>query len=261
MPNVALQYAIYQPFVTMPNRALSTALPAPRKTTRKAAVSAPPPSTDQIYTRLLTAILERRLLPGTQLIEERLANIFDISRTKVREAIGRLVHDCIATNIPNRGAFVSSPTVEQAREVFEARRLIEPALVRAVAAHATPAQVATLRAHLKREEAAIESSDTRGIIALSGEFHFLLADMAGNSFLSRTLRELETLTGLVIILFGASDSYICPGDHPNLVDAIESGDETRAAKLMLHHLDHVERSIDLRFEDRPQATLEDIFTD
>jgi DNA-binding GntR family transcriptional regulator len=200
------------------------------------------------------------LLPGTQLIEERLANIFEVSRTKVREAIGRLVHDCIATNIPNRGAFVSSPTVEQAREVFEARRLIEPALVRTVAAHATPAQVAILRAHLKQEAEARLSADTRGIVALSGEFHFLLADMAGNSFLSRTLRELETLTGLVIILFGASDSYICPGDHPALVDAIESGDEARAAKLMLHHLDHVERSIDLRTEEPPPVTLEDIFS-
>ena len=89
-------------------------------------------SSDEIFERLLLAIMEHRLPPGTQLVEARLAAIFKVSRTKVREAIGRLVHDCIATNIPNRGAFVSSPTITQAREVFAARRLIEPALVREV---------------------------------------------------------------------------------------------------------------------------------
>jgi len=219
-----------------------------------------PPSTDQIYVRILSAILERRLLPGTQLTEERLANIFDVSRTKVREAIGRLVHDRIAINIPNRGAFVSSPTVEEAREVFAARRLIEPALVRTVATHAMPAQVAVLRVHLKREAAAHKAADARSIVSLSGEFHFLLADMAGNSFLARTLRELESLTALIIILFGASESYICPADHPALVNAIEAGDEVRAAELMLHHLEHVERAIDLRSKVKQPATLEDIFS-
>ena len=72
-------------------------------------------SSDEIFERLLLAIMEHRLPPGTQLVEARLADIFKVSRTKIREAIGRLVHDCIATNIPNRGAFVSSPTVAQAR--------------------------------------------------------------------------------------------------------------------------------------------------
>ena len=96
-------------------------------------------SSDEIFQRLRLAIMERRLPPGTQLVEQRLAAIFKVSRTKVREAIGRLVHDCVATNIPNRGAFVSSPSVEQAHEVFAARQLIEPALIREVTQLATAA--------------------------------------------------------------------------------------------------------------------------
>ena len=210
-------------------------------------------SSDEIFERLLVAIMEHRLPPGTQLVEARLAAIFKVSRTKVREAIGRLVHDCIATNIPNRGAFVSSPTVTQAREVFAARRLIEPALVREVARNVRPAQVAALRAHLERESAAQRGGDKRQVITLSGEFHFLVAEMAGNSFLSRTLRELETLSALIIVLFGTPHHEACPSDHPALVDAIEAGDEARAAELMLHHLAHVERSVRL---DPPQLTPE-----
>ena len=216
-------------------------------------------SSDEIFERLLLAIMEHRLPPGTQLVEARLAAIFKVSRTKVREAIGRLVHDCIATNIPNRGAFVSSPTVTQAREVFAARRLIEPALVRQVTHQATTAQIATLRSHLDKERAAYRAGDQRQIITLSGEFHFLIADMAGNSFLSRTLRELETLSALIIILFGTPTHQVCPGDHPALVDAIEARNEARAAELMLHHLAHVESSVRLESPDKAAGTLEEVF--
>lgn len=216
-------------------------------------------SSDEIFERLLVAVMEHRLPPGTQLVEARLAAIFKVSRTKVREAIGRLVHDCIATNIPNRGAFVSSPTVTQAREVFAARRLIEPALVREVARKVQPHQVAALRAHLERENAAQRGGEKRQIITLSGEFHFLIADMAGNSFLSRTLRELETLSALIIILFGTPTHEACPSDHPALVDAIEAGDEALAADLMLHHLAHVERSVRLESPQLVPEPLEAVF--
>ncbi|MEO6624402.1 MAG: GntR family transcriptional regulator [Burkholderiaceae bacterium] len=215
-------------------------------------------SSDEIFQRLRLAIMERRLPPGTQLVEQRLAAIFKVSRTKVREAIGRLVHDCIATNIPNRGAFVSSPSVEQAHEVFAARQLIEPALIREVTQQATAVQITVLRTHLQLERQAQETGDRQKVIALSGEFHYLVADMAGNSFLSRTLRELETLTALIITLFGTANHETCPSDHPALVDAIEQRDPQRAAELMLHHLAHVERSIKLDSVERPPATLEEV---
>ena len=87
---------------------------------------------------MLNAILEHRLRPGTQLVEERLAAVFGVSRTKIRQAIARLAHDGIVTVFPNRGAFVTSPGRDEAREVFEARRLIEPGLVRRLAATTAP---------------------------------------------------------------------------------------------------------------------------
>src|SRR5215208_6073563 len=77
-------------------------------------------SVDVIFQRILGAILEHRLPPGTKLGEEKLAAVFGVSRTQVRQALARLTHDRIVTLIANRGAFVSSPTVDEAREVFEA---------------------------------------------------------------------------------------------------------------------------------------------
>jgi DNA-binding GntR family transcriptional regulator len=84
---------------------------------------------DEIYERIYNAILEHRLPPGTKL-EERLAEIFGTSRARIREVLARLAHEQIVEPHPQRGAYVAKPSVEQARDVFEARRLIEPAVMR-----------------------------------------------------------------------------------------------------------------------------------
>jgi DNA-binding GntR family transcriptional regulator len=234
--------------------------------------SAPPPprrkpvsslSSDQIHERILVAITEHRLPPGMQLVEDRLAKIFDVSRTKIREATGRLVHDRIAINIPNRGAFIASPTADEAREVFAARRLIEPELMRLAARNATTRQVATLRAHVRKETAARQGNKAHAIITLSGEFHLLVAEIAGNGFLVRTLRELESLTSLIIRLYDSTGGSgpNCPyDDHAGLVDAIEAHDAEGAAALMLHHLEHIVQSLDLSPPQASDFQLEDAFS-
>jgi DNA-binding GntR family transcriptional regulator len=203
-------------------------------------------SVDVIYERLLGAILEHRLPPGTKLGEERLAAVFGVSRTQVRQALARLTHDRIVTLVANRGAFVSSPTVKEAREVFEARRLIEPELIRRLAASATAGDIRRLRDVVKQESAARRADDKKTLIRLSGEFHQVIADLAGNSFLARTMRELESLTCLVIILYDAPNVPSCRHhDHSDLIDAMEARDADRAALLMIDHLDHVEQSLEL----------------
>ena len=218
-------------------------------------------SVDVIYQRILGAILEHRLPPGTKLGEEKLAAVFGVSRTQVRQALARLTHDRIVTLIANRGAFVSSPSVQEAREVFDARRLIEPDLVRKVAASATANDVRRLRGHVALESAARHDNDKRAIIRLSGEFHQIIADLAGNSFLARTMRELESLTCLVIILYDAPHVPSCPYDeHALITDAIEARDGERASMLMLEHLDHVERTLDLTPSGGGDIDFADVFS-
>jgi DNA-binding GntR family transcriptional regulator len=212
----------------------------------RTAARAPKPSVEGIHERVLNAILEHRLRPGVQLVEERLAAVFGVSRTKIRHALARLAHDGIVTVFPNRGAFVSRPTREEVHDVFEARRLIEPALVRRLAGRTTPALVRRLRDHVKHENAARKSGDHRAVLRLTGEFHLLLAEMAGNRVLARTMREVEPLTALAIVHYEAPEALACPEhEHAALADAIESGGAERAAKLMLEHLDHVEAALDL----------------
>jgi DNA-binding GntR family transcriptional regulator len=220
-----------------------------------------PPSVDAIHQRVLLAIVEHRLPPGTKLGEERLAKVFGVSRTQIRQVLERLAHDSIVTVHANRGAFVSSPSVEEAREVFAARRLIEPDLIRQAARRATPADVKRLREHVTLESAARQANEKRSIIRLSGEFHQLIADVAGNRFLARTMRELETLTCLVIILYDAPNVPACPyHEHSDLVDAIQARNADRAASLMVEHLRHVEASLDFERNGDGEVDFDAVFS-
>nr|WP_245153484.1 hypothetical protein [Allopusillimonas ginsengisoli] len=64
---------------------------------------------------------------------------------KIRQVLARLAHEQIVTLVPNRGAYVARPTVEDAREMFETRRLIEPPLVGKLRRQASPENIALLR--------------------------------------------------------------------------------------------------------------------
>ena len=213
-------------------------------------------SVDEIYERIYAAILEHRLHPGTKLGEERMAEIFGVSRARIREVLARLAHEQIVELFPQRGAYVAKPTTEQARDVFEARRLIEPAVLRRLIDTLTPEKVARLRQHQELEADARRRNDKRTVIRLSGEFHTLAAELAGNSALARSMRELCMLTCLTIFLYDAPTAQSCRDDeHQMIIDAVAKRDRARAEKIMLHHLDHIENSVKLE-DDNGEADLE-----
>ena len=163
---------------------------------RQAAVGAGAPAIgagDDIYEQIVSAIFEHRLQPGTKLGEDRLAAIFGVSRSRIRLVLMRLAHEQMVRLEPNRGAFVAAPTPEEARHIFEARRLIEPGVVRRLIGILSANGLARLRGLVRDEGKARERSDRRATIRLSGEFHVLLAELAGNPVLARTMRELTSL--------------------------------------------------------------------
>lgn len=222
--------------------------------------SDPGNSEDLIYERILAAIFEHRLPPGTKLGEDRLAGIFGVSRARIRRVLPRLAHEGVVTLEPNRGAFVTEPTVDEARDVFEARRLIEPAVLRRLMGRRNLAEMlGKLREHVGTESHARAAGDTRAIVRLSGEFHTLLADMAGNALLAKTMRELASLTCLIIALYDRPSVPACLGEeHAEIVEVMASGDCARASELMVQHLDHVESNLKLDHEESLVVDLEAI---
>lgn len=216
---------------------------------------------EAVYNRLREAVFEQRLVPGTKLLEERLAATVGLSRAKVRQVLARLAHEQIVTLVPNRGAFVASPTVEEAREVFAARRLLEPGMLGLLCRTATPESIRRLREHTAMEAAARRENDRAKIIRLSGEFHLLLADLSGNRVLTRVMRELCAQVCLIIALYDKPNTPACPHhEHDDIIDALEAGDAEAASRAMVHHLDHIEGTLNLDREEEALVDLEAIFS-
>jgi DNA-binding GntR family transcriptional regulator len=218
------------------------------------------PDVASIAERITNAIMENRLPPGIKLAEEKLARAFGVSRTKIRHVLTTLARDGLVKLRPNRGAFVTSPTVQEAVDLFATRRLLEPEVIRNAIARAGKADLRRLRGHLAREAQARKAGDRRAVIKLSGEFHMLLAEVAGNSFISKLMSELCPFTCLIIALYDSPDTPACPEDeHGPIVDAIEAGDEHTAIRLMLRHLEHVEGELRLSGRDDAAIDWEQIF--
>jgi DNA-binding GntR family transcriptional regulator len=218
------------------------------------------PSADDVYDRIVTAVFEHRLAPGTKLGEDKLAAIFGVSRSRIRLALNRLAHEQIVRLEPNRGAYVASPSPTEAREIFEARRLIEPGVVRRLVEVVDAKGIARLRALVRAEADARNRNDRRTIIRMSGEFHVVLAELAGNAVLARTIRELASLTCLIIFLYDSPAVPSCHGDeHATITAAIAGKDAAKAVKLMIDHLHHVESSLALNVEKVVSDDLERVF--
>ena len=223
-------------------------------TTRSAALEAS--ATQRIADSITTAIVERRLMPGTKLAEQKIADIFKVSRTLVRQALNQLSRDKLITLESARGARVAEPTVEEARQVFDARNILEAAIVKRAAVGLKPEQITELRAHLAAEKAAIQLTDVSGRTRLLADFHVVIARMLGNEVLAGMVGELVSRSSLIALMYQSSHSaeHSCE-EHGAIVDAIEKRDPRTAVKLMELHLHNVERNLQL---DPSVADLESV---
>lgn len=203
-------------------------------------------STQQIVEKVWLSIAERRLRPGVQLKEEQLAAIFNVSRARIRQALTVLERDGLVTIIPNRGAFVSKPSVEEARDVFFVRRTVERCVVERLCKSVSKADLKRLREHVARERVANTQDVTTDIIKLSGGFHLLLAETVGSDFLFTTMRDLISRSSLITAVYRNTNRFNCgPDEHAEIVEAIAAGNADKATHLMAHHLEHVESELDL----------------
>ncbi len=215
---------------------------------------------DVVYAHIFDAILEQRLAPGTKLSEEALGEIFGVSRTIIRRALSRLAHESVVLLRPNRGAVVASPSVEDARQIFYSRRLVERAITELAVEHATAEQLAELRQMVADEQASFSRGDRGAGIRLSGEFHLKLAEAAKNAPLISFQRSLVSQTSLIIAQYESGSRSHCSYDeHNQLIDAIEARDAVKAVSLMMHHMDHIDSKLNLD-EDSASDDLHAVFS-
>ena len=212
---------------------------------------AAPLSDADMYDRIVSAILDHQLPPGTKLVEDRLATAFGVSRTRIRPVLVRLANEQVVTLTPNRGASIAQPTEKEAREVFEVRRLIEPTLVERFIQQASAADMDTLARCIADEEEARNRGDMRRAIRLAGDFHLHIADVADHDTLGRIMRELTSRTTLILMTYSSAhasarlEATVCGcREHRTLLDAIRMRDPAEATRRMRDHLTRLETQLE-----------------
>jgi DNA-binding GntR family transcriptional regulator len=190
---------------------------------------------DPIALAVTDAIAAGRLPAGSKLGEEELGRLFRCGRTRVRQALQRLAFASLVRLEPNRGAFVASPTLEEAQALYAARRLIEAEIVREATRHCTANDIRSLRAHCRKQQAA--RHDQSRFIRLLSEFHMLIAAIGGNTVLADILAQLTPRTALLQALYRPHAGGACAvEDHLRLIDMMTRGDPEAAAQAMHDHL-------------------------
>jgi DNA-binding GntR family transcriptional regulator len=215
----------------------------------------PPPDESRpkkIADRIVDAILAGQLAPGARLGEQSLADLFDVSRTIVREALARLAARGMVEVNARRGWFVVQPSRSAAREAFAARQVIETGLLRSLPARLDPAAIKRLKRHVAQERAAIAGPDAGERSFMLGDFHVCLAECAGNRLLADILRDLTARTTLIATLYQSThEAGASCAEHAGIVNALEAGDTSLAVERMRAHIDNVAQHLG------PQPVTED----
>ena len=201
-------------------------------------------ATSTIVDTLTKAIVEHRLLPGTKLAEQKLADHFSVSRTLVRQALFQLSQNRLIRLEPGRGAFVATPSVTEARQVFAVRRMLEAEMVRVFICESTPARIKALKEHVALEKQAVAQSDAKGRVEWLGDFHVRMAELMGNEVLAQLLGDLISRCSLITLMYqtvaAAEHSHL---EHASIVKALAAKDEALAVRLMNEHLSNVEKHL------------------
>lgn len=196
-------------------------------------------SEDTVYLKIKNAIRKRYIKQGSQLVEGSLAQNLGVSRTPVRSAIRRLEADGLVKSVPNRGAFVITPTLREIEETFSVRGHLEQMAAGLAAKSITPGQIAILNELIEKEAIIFEKQDLDEYYLVNDTFHRKIAEFSDNGVLTSYVNTLLDRTRIFLILFDPfSKLSISPSlkDHQEIVEALEKHDQDAAIKAVANHI-------------------------
>ena len=197
-------------------------------------------SEDYIYNLIKDNIVKKKLFPNGQIVEAQLVKETGISRTPIRTALKRLSYEGLVTIIPNRGAFVSSPTAEEIRDVYECKKLLETAAIRLACQNITDEQIEALEALQRKEVEAHARKDLDQFIEMNDRFHLMIAEASGNMCYEKFIAELIAKSNVYLIfydnfMFTPTDDSHALKDHDLILKALKARDAEGCVKAVERH--------------------------
>jgi DNA-binding GntR family transcriptional regulator len=202
--------------------------------------------------KLREAIMSGTFKPGQRLVERELCEMTGVSRPSIREALRLLEADGMVNTVPHRGPVVSTISLEEARQLYDARAVLEGFAGRECARLRDPAAVRRMGAALTRLKAAFAKPDMIAVLEAKTDFYAALIGGCQNAFIERMLKPLHDRITLLRITSMSQPKRVNKSlrEVTAIWRAIQSGDEDLAERRCVDHikaaaiaaLDMIERS-------------------
>lgn len=212
-----------------------------------------------VYEQLKDAIVTCLLLPGENLHEADLAARFKVSKTPVREALHLLRRDGFITSFARHGHQVAHMTVDDVREIFQLRLMVEPPMAGLAAGALDESALAELRGLAQVRYAHGDERSYETFLLMTRRFHEIIASASGNQRLIRLAKRLveETERFLRLSLEADDASAELARERDQLVDAIASGDAAAAERISRKQIESSRRRVVEAIATRPLKTNRD----
>ncbi len=201
---------------------------------------------ERVFEEIEESILNGELAPGDSLPEIKLSEELGVSRTPVREAIGKLELEGLVKTIPNRGTVAVGISEKDIDDIYTIRMYVEGLAAKWAAQHITEEQLDEMRTVVELQEFYVGKRDFLQIWQLDSRFHSLLYKASGSHALRQILSNLHHYIQRVRELSIKKPGRAIPSvqEHRNILEAIEKRDGELAEKLTAEHIRNAHRNIE-----------------
>lgn len=213
------------------------------------------PLNERVYQYIREAVTNGTVPPNGRIDEQAFADEIGVSRTPIREAIGKLTREGLVEYRPYQGNFVRAFTPQQVNDLYEVRKTLEVLAMRLAVPRMTVEDIAEVRSILDEVYDAYLRDDMIAYGTTDRRFHEAIARLSGNDTLIESLNRLAMQVQIVRTTANRDPDVVERAAHqrPAILAALEAGDADRAAKLMESHIDDVRRSVVAKCEDDERA--------
>jgi DNA-binding GntR family transcriptional regulator len=199
---------------------------------------------EDAYRKIIRMILDNRFNPGDFLLETELSEELGYSRTPVRNALSRLHSEGFLEKKKKKGHLIPVPTPEDSKRVFFTREIIEGKTASEAALNASDSDILESKEIIQEQEKAFNINEKEAYSLANEKFHLGIAKMSKNPYLERYCRHIFWRSNVYIFYFDRyyssamlkSEDHATPGQHLDIIKAIEQRDAESAEFFMRQHI-------------------------
>ncbi|TMU87087.1 GntR family transcriptional regulator [Bacillus sp. BHET2] len=194
----------------------------------------------KVYHVIKRAILNRQMAPGNQLFESAIAEKVKASRTPIRSAITKLESEGLVNVVPNKGAFIVQPTIEEMEQAFEMRQNLEEMAIQKGFSHLGTKEIDQLKHFLHEMRKAYNKREIALYQEKNNAFHLVLAKANGNRYLVEFMEKILNRITIYMVLYDVFNDDNEEQDlreHEEMIQHIERGEEKELQTLLNRHLE------------------------